>query len=126
VVPALIDVGVVGAGERIEVSAPEAGRAHRSGPSRANPPPRGVTVIRPGAVRSAAPHQVGDDSPVGSAHPRAHEDAPAPGPAQVHVHIDRIEVLRAALPPAPPATPRRGPPRVDHAAYLERRRADRR
>jgi hypothetical protein len=121
-VPALIDAGVVGAGERIEVAEPGAERPHRNGLSRANPPPRGVAVIRPGAVHGAAPPRVGGDSPAGSAHPHAHEEAP--DPAQVHVHIGRIEVLRAAPPPAPPATPRRHPPRVDHAAYLERRRAD--
>ncbi|MDX2562914.1 hypothetical protein PV371_25115 [Streptomyces sp. TX20-6-3] len=42
----------------------------------------------------------------------------------VHVHIERIEVVRHE--PAPPTTPARRPlPRVDLDAYLTRRREDR-
>jgi hypothetical protein len=50
------------------------------------------------------------------------------GPPEVHVHIGRVEVLRAAPPPVPPAPapPRRPRPAPDHDAYLARRRENRR
>jgi hypothetical protein len=50
------------------------------------------------------------------------------GPPEVHVHIGRVEVVRAAPPPVPPAPapPRRPRPGPDHDAYLARRRENRR
>jgi hypothetical protein len=61
--------------------------------------------------------------PLQQRHPR--RDAAPPGrPPDVHVHIGRIEVVRAPSPspsPPPAAPARRGAPAVDHAAYLARR-----
>jgi|UPI0004BF8DDD hypothetical protein len=51
-------------------------------------------------------------------------DGPEDVAPAVHVHIERIEVVRHE--PAPPSTPTRRPlPRVDLDAYLTRRREDR-
>lgn len=51
------------------------------------------------------------------------------GPAEVHVHIGRVEVRKPASPPSPAQTPApiaRSAPTPDHEAYLTRRREDRR
>lgn len=53
------------------------------------------------------------------------------GRSEIHVHLGRVEVHRAAPPapvdpaPAPRPTPSRPRPSVDHDSYLARRRADR-
>jgi hypothetical protein len=113
VVPALVAAGALTGDEAVRVTAPVIGR-ERDG--RSQQPSPGTALVTPGRVRVAPPA-------VEVAPPAA-----ALSPPEVHVHIDRVEVLRAAAPTPPPqpAPPRRQTPRVDHAAYLERRRADRR
>jgi hypothetical protein len=55
---------------------------------------------------------------------RAEVAAGRAGAPEVHLHIDRIEVIRPTA--SRPAPPRRNAPPVDHEAYLARRRAERR
>ena len=103
VVPVLVQAGVVDAAEEVEVvhAAPGA--------------PGGVSAGRGVQLRVDPPQP---------RHPR-HDGSPPGRPPDVHVHIGRIEVIRAPAPPPapPPAAPaRRSAPAVDHAAYLARRR----
>lgn len=93
VVAALAERGVVAAREPIQVTEP-------GSPSRAARP--GVAAVR------------ADDVDVRS-------DENASGGGDVHVHIGRVSVTRPAPAPSNRA-PRSAVPRVDHAAYLARRR----
>lgn len=127
VVPALREQGVVAAGERVDVRA-----AHQPGTT---PPPPGrvQVVVDRRRVTSAAPAPP-PDAGAGTAGPgvagvpdgaESHRQAYGDGRAarrDVHVHIDRLEVIRSApaTPPTPPATPR-----TDLDRYLARRREDR-
>jgi hypothetical protein len=120
VVPALVAAGVLAPGERVRVTPAGASQGRGRHPQ-AQPP--GSALVRPGRVRpDPAPAAV---SPTAVSPTAVFPAAAAPGPPEVHVHIDRVEVLRAAPPQPAEAAPRQVP-RVDHAAYLERRRADRR
>ena len=102
VVPVLVDAGVLGRTEDIEVvdaAAPEPAvpQAWRNVRLRVDTP-------RPAHRRPTGPE------------PR---DGRVP---DLHVHIGRIEVVRPTAPPPAPAPARRVTPAVDHAAYLARRR----
>jgi hypothetical protein len=103
VVPVLVQAGVLDAAEEVEVVNAAAGA------------PAGVGADRGVQLRVDPPQP---------RHPR--RDTSPPGrPPDVHVHIGRIEVVRApAPPPSPPpaASAHRGAPAADHAAYLARRR----
>lgn len=56
--------------------------------------------------------------------PREAVPAAVPDDVHLHIHLDRVDVLHPAPPPAAP--PPRRPPSVDHDAYLARRREARR
>jgi hypothetical protein len=121
VVPALIRAGVLSRGEQVRLSELDRADPHDR-PAKDREPPPGTAVLTTGRPRRDGPAPTGGSRQnLGS-----RQNSAAQGPPQVHVHIDRIEVLRAKSPPTPVAPARREPPRVDHAAYLERRRADRR
>ncbi|MFI7649204.1 hypothetical protein ACIBTZ_24455 [Micromonospora sp. NPDC049460] len=124
VVPALRERGVVAAGERVDVRA-----AHQPGTS--PPPPGRVQVVtdhrRVTPVAPALPPDAGAGATAAGGAPdgaESHRQAYGDGRAarrDVHVHIDRVEVIRSApaVPPTPPATPR-----ADLDRYLARRRED--
>lgn len=102
VVPRLADRGVVPSSDHTQVRASDE---------------RGPT---------AAPSRNRATVTVGEAHTMfsGTGDGPEDVAPTVHVHIERIEVVRHE--PAPPNTPTRRPlPRVDLDAYLTRRREDR-
>lgn len=103
---ALRERGLVSAGERPVVET-------RHPPASAPRP--GTATIRVDGLSAPEP----DRSPAtGDADPSASSTAP-----HVHLHIDRVSVARAAPPaPAQAAAPA---PKVDHAAYLARRRGRR-
>lgn len=75
----------------------------------APPPPGSVTLEAQGVSTTG---RVAFDS--------APDDTTPSGPPTINLHIDRVSVTRAAPPPPPAARPAR--PRVDHTAYLGRRR----
>lgn len=105
-VPELRARGVIGAAERVDLRA--RGRAPRPGATTL-----GWTVD--GEARGAPTTGRGADGRPGSG-------ADVGG---VHLHIDRVEVVRPVVEPRPaPASGTREPSRLD--AYLERRRTDRR
>lgn len=97
VVPVLAASGVIPPHERADVRTPDA-------PGTARPPAPGRATVTAGRTRIADQ----SDRPGGY-----------PGHREVHVHIDRVEVVRRAPDPAPP---RSVTPRVDLDTYLERRR----
>lgn len=100
VVPALADRGVVPSRDRTQVRASDVGR----------PTPvlsRNRAIVTVGETRTTL-----SDS----------GDGPPAAAPTVHVHIDRIDVVRHTPPPAPTHRPL---PRVDIDAYLTRRREDR-
>lgn len=132
VVPALRARGLLTPDEAVDIGADGERRPTR---------PSTTTVVA-GTVRMPpgfAARQAGHDATVlgrdgssgaqdatggGPRRPGGHP-TPAPRP-EIHVHIDRIDLVRAA--PAPPVEPRpsAGPPAPDRlAAFLEQRRADR-
>ena len=99
VVPVLVEAGVLGATEDVEVidaAEPPAG-----------PQKRRAVRLRVDTPRPTHLHRAGPE-------PRNNRVP------DIHVHIGRIEVTRPAAPPPPPARPTA--PAVDHAAYLARRR----
>ena len=102
VVPVLVDAGVLGATEDIEV-------VDAAEPEPAVPQARRDVRLRVDTPRPTHRRRAGPDSREGRV-------------PDIHVHIGRIEVSRPAAPPPPPAPVRRVPPAVDHAAYLARRR----
>lgn len=80
------------------------------------PPGKRATAPRPGTAAIRAEGVSAGRGPNRS----ARDDTAAAGPSNVHLHIDRVSVTRAA-PPAPAPAPATRPS-VDHAAYLARRR----
>jgi hypothetical protein len=117
VVPKLMDTGVLGAMEDVEVI--DAHAPH---------PPLPASV--PGRPRVQLRVEVPPRSGTGRREPARGDARASPGSIRmpdVHLHIGRIEVVRPAAPPSPghpaPAAPARRPAApVDHAAYLARRR----
>ncbi|MER6197696.1 hypothetical protein ABT234_10025 [Streptomyces sp. NPDC001586] len=102
VVPMLADRGVVPSSDHIQVRASD-----DRGPTSASSRNRATVTVGEAHTTLSA---IGDGP---------EDSAPA-----VHVHIERIEVVRHEA--APPNTPTRRPlPRVDLDAYLTRRREDR-
>ncbi|MGE2722349.1 hypothetical protein [Mycolicibacterium celeriflavum] len=102
VVPVLVDAGVLVSDERPAVVDAETTVA---------PPEPGEVQLR---VES---HERPEPAPPDSA------PEPLLPTADIHVHIDRIDVVRPQ--PEPPPEPKRSAPRprlVDHAEYLARRR----
>ena len=115
VVPVLVEAGVLGADEEVEVVDAAAPKPASEVTTAASRP--GVQ-LRVDTANRAGPDRRDHTNP---------EPWKAPGSVpDVHVHIGRIEVIRAPAPPPPspalPARVRRTTPAVDHADYLARRR----
>lgn len=98
VVPVLVDSGMFRPGERFDVPDPDR-------PSRPADPQATRLLMSPPRISQSDRTQT--------------PSSPAQ-PADVHVHIDRIEVVRPAAPTTPLPTRRPVPP-VDHKAYLAKR-----
>ncbi len=115
VVPVLVEAGVLGADEEVQVvhaAAPKPASEVTTAASR-----RGVQ-LRVDTADTAGENRRDGANP---------EPWKAPGSVpDIHVHIGRIEVIRAPAPPPPspalPARVHRTTPAVDHAGYLARRR----
>ncbi|MFZ3493222.1 hypothetical protein ACODT5_08320 [Streptomyces sp. 5.8] len=113
VLPALAGHGVVEPGEVPVLVEPSSGHASARA---ASTPAAGTAAVRPGrmSVRQSGPGTAAESRLSGRG-----------APADVHVHIDRITVTRAAPaapPPTPPPVAPRPRPGSDHAAYLARRK----
>ena len=103
IVPVLVEREVVPGDAEARFAAPD--RPHSR-------PARGQVVISTSRPEAMA----------GSTRMDGASEPPTP---QVHVHIDRVEVVRpAAERPARPAPARPARPQVDHVAYLARRRGE--
>jgi len=110
VVPVLRAHGLIAPGERVDL--PDGKRAEEGNVRPMRAPRPGAVAVRHGSV-----HQ-------GDAAPGDPSTKVGGRSTEVHVHIDRVEVLRAA--PAPPPLPAVGPAapsRLD--TYLEQRRTAR-
>jgi hypothetical protein len=122
VLRALVARGLVGRGDRVEVTeAPRPSRGDQAPPVPKRPPRPGTVTVAASPPRRTVGRGPGDPG----ARPRTAAAGPrAPsGPPEVHVHIDRVVVARApAARPAEPAPAQRSRPGADHDAYLARRR----